>query len=162
MKVRPAGHGRVARRQLKAWRGVASEVGLGAGVPPAGALRLPGECTGSAWRSVWNLVTPCRFSAAPHSSVRSLTAAPGASGLTSTRIHLSYSRGGKGVPWLCRWVGSKAIQPQPQRTQSLWIPSLLGVSTSGSGLHGFPSPGIQTVFIPLSLLCCLSGPLVKK
>lgn len=113
--------------------------------------------------AVWNLVTPCvDFLLLPTPSVRSLTAAPGASGLTSTRIHLSSSRGGKGGALAVQMGGEHGHPaPAPGNPESL-IPSLSGSQHERLGLHGFPSPGIQTVFIPLSLLCCLSGPLVKK
>lgn len=76
---------------------------------------------------VWNLVTPCvDFLLLPTPSVRSLTAAPGASGLTSTRIHLSSSRGGKGGALAVQMGGEQGHPAQAPGNPESLIPSLSG------------------------------------
>ena len=92
-------------------------------------------------------------------------AAPGSLCLISTRIHLSSSRGGEGDALAVQMGGEQghpAASPRPTEPGVSDFQPFWDSARAGSVLHGFPNPGIQTIFISLFLLCCLSGPLVKK
>ena len=129
--------------------------------PPRGACAVSAAGSGLGSRDAM-----CRLSPVPHFLSKEAPVCPSKPLVhLLQRVQLLSSLGwGRGSPGCTGRRGAmpSSRQTRLQGTRHLQFAAFLGLLTVRWLLCGFPSPGIQTVFISLHLLCCLSGPPISK